>query len=52
MAFIALPFVFPFFSYYDLCKLSYYVLCNFNYDVTRWTWYSNKTENHAYRWID
>ena len=44
MAFIALPFVFPFFSYYDLCKLSY--------DVIRWTWYSNKTENHAYRWID
>ena len=44
MAFIALSFVVPFFSYY--------VLCNLSYDVIRWTWYSNKTEKHAYRWID
>ena len=41
MAFIALSFVVPFFSYY--------VLCNLSYDVTRWTWYCNKAENHAYR---
>ena len=44
MAFTALSFVVPF--------LSYYVLCNSSYDVTRWTWYCNKTENHAYLWID
>ena len=44
MAFTLLSFVVPFFSYY--------VLCNLSYDVTRWTWYCNKTENHAYLWID
>ena len=44
MAFTALSFVGLF--------LSYYVLCNLSYDVTRWTWYCNKTENHAYLWID
>ena len=44
MAFTALSFVVPFFSYY--------VLCNLSYDVTRWTWYCDKTENHAYLWID
>ena len=44
MVFIALSFVFRFFSYY--------VLCNLSDDVTRWTWYCNKTGNHAYLWID
>ena len=44
MAFIALSFVVPFFSNY--------VLCNLSDDVTRWTWYCNKTGNHAYLWID
>ena len=44
MAFTALSFVVPF--------LSYCVLCNLNYDVTRWTWYCNKTENNAQFWID
>ena len=44
MAFTAPSFVVPF--------LHYYVLCNLSYDVTRWTWYCNKTENHAYLWID
>ena len=44
MAFIALSFVVPFFSYY--------ILCNLSYDVTRWTRYCNKTENRAYLWID
>ena len=44
MAFTALSLVAPFFSYY--------VSCNLSYDVTRWTWYCNKTENHAYLWID
>ena len=44
MAFTALSFVGLF--------LSYYVLCNLSYDVTRWTWCCNKTENHAYLWID
>ena len=44
MNFTALSFVVPF--------LSYYVLCNSSYDVTRWAWYCNKTENHAHLWID
>ena len=44
MAFTALSFVVPF--------LSYYVLYNLRYDVTSCTWYCNKTENHAYLWID
>ena len=30
-------------------SFSYYVLCNLSYDNTRWTWYCNKNENHAYR---
>ena len=44
MAFTALSLVVPIFSYY--------VLCNLSYDVTRWTWFCNKTENHTYLWID
>ena len=44
MAFTVLSFVLLFFSYY--------ILCNLNYDVTTWTWYCNKTENHANLWID
>ena len=44
MAFTALLFVVLF--------LTYYVLCNLSYDVTRWTWCCNKTENHACLWID
>ena len=44
MAFTALSFVVAF--------LSCYALCNLSDDVTNWTWYCNKTENHAYFWID
>ena len=44
MACTALLFVVPF--------LIYYVLYNLSYDTTRCTWYCNKTENHAYLWID
>ena len=43
MAFTALSFVVPFFSY-D-------VLCNLSYDVTRWTWYCNKNKKNAYLWL-